>query len=396
MAANKSKTAHLSVRLPVEMMVTIASHLDSRRDKLNLSLVNRKYHHEVLNHLHNYVISCDSKAKGYSVLHKAIERHDFYIVGKYLRLTPVIKFNQEPRMPLVHIAVHEGRIDLLKMLLDRNDVTDNNDWMLNRKFGNRLPPLIQAARMADMADVISLLLSHKKVDKNVKSDGHNALWHAVKKRNYDAIKALLQDPDVERNGDLNESLGIWGGHDNEPLWLAMDDQYYNMPIIELLIKDEKTDLDRRNVHGKTALTMAIDKKKECVVEQIIATRRAVLSYRSDISAAEYAERTSWAKAFRSNNRGCGYSDLKKRYTGSWDADILEMLHHPELVYERTNKSVVDEPKTPTPKKKTKTPAAAPSGDAKTTPKEAKDKRSNSVFSVLGPVFRFGSKRDKKE
>ena len=149
----------------------------------------------------------------------------------------------------------EGRIDIVKLLLDKKGIDvnyKNNGWtalMLASHKGN--------------IDTVKLLLDRKDIDVNSKSnDGWTALIKAFIYGRIDVVKLLLDRKDIDVNSVDDEGLTV--------LMMACDGG--NIDIVKLLLDRKDIDVNSKNNDGWTALMIASQEGKNIDIVKLLLDR----------------------------------------------------------------------------------------------------------------------------
>ena len=154
------------------------------------------------------------------------------------------------------LASHKGNIDTVKLLLDRKDIDVNS----KNKYGGTA--LISASLEGNI-DTVKLLLDRKDIDVNSKSnDGWTALIKAFIYGRIDVVKLLLDRKDIDVNSVDDEGLTV--------LMMACDGG--NIDIVKLLLDRKDIDVNSKNNDGWTALMIASQEGKNIDIVKLLLDR----------------------------------------------------------------------------------------------------------------------------
>ena len=175
-------------------------------------------------------------------------------VVQRLLQSPVIEVNTRHRgkTPLA-IAAEKGRIEIMRMLLARQDV--------DLEIGETKGPF-QCATVADQAPALRLLVDKLQFPSRDVIEYYNLLlWEAVHHNKVSAVRALLQYPQIDPN---SEGWATGGEEDVEsvPLWNAVWHGYHEV-VYELL---QRPDINVQKEGFDSVLSLARNQK---VVEVLL-------------------------------------------------------------------------------------------------------------------------------
>ena len=140
---------------------------------------------------------------------------------------------------LLHKAVEQNRIDIMKWLIDNGVKTDS-------KKQNQTPLHVAVRLLKDPLEVVKCLIENG-ADTNAKdSDGNAPLHFATGNDSLEVVKCL-----IENGADTN----LKGSGEMTPLHFAASNS--SLEIVKCLIEN-RADIDAKNLDGKTALHKASD------------------------------------------------------------------------------------------------------------------------------------------
>jgi ankyrin repeat protein len=156
---------------------------------------------------------------------------------------------------LLHVAVHLGHIDIVKILLGKHaNVNEKN-------AAGQTPLDIAFAQNPLPVAVIKLLVSKLSKDQiNEKGRGENMFLHrALSRRTYEECKTLtnilVSHPDIDVN--------VLDNNNNTPLHLAV--MYECEEVVKILL-DKGARLDMKNAANQTLLELAEDMKNQEIID----------------------------------------------------------------------------------------------------------------------------------
>jgi len=99
------------------------------------------------------------------------------------------------------------------------------------------------------------------------------LYQAARTNNIEVIKELLKDPHLDLNYRLNKQEGL------TPLWVAC--LLGHIETVQLLIADERTDVDAQTCDGRSPLCLVCDRQKLDLIKLLLADPRVHVNLRTD-------------------------------------------------------------------------------------------------------------------
>ena len=227
--------------------------------------------------------TCKELTKELSSIHKKIKLeshklpahlenkrdHDFGVLCsqgnlddiKILVEQPHIDINYSDGYPL-WIAIDNGHINVVEFLLEKGaDPSLVDNCALNCAVWNK------------SIDIVKMLLSHPKVDPNVKCNGVYPIEVACDKNNYDMASILLQDSRMAVVGKNNIRLMIAA-------------QEGESEVVKLLLKDHDVDPSSLN---NTALRLAVHNDHDKVVKILLKDLRVNPSVKNNKILKKYME-----------------------------------------------------------------------------------------------------------
>ncbi|KAK0472466.1 hypothetical protein IW261DRAFT_1570822 [Armillaria novae-zelandiae] len=168
----------------------------------------------------------------------------------------------DPRNDLpLGLAAQEGHLDMVKMLLARDDV-DVNQTDPERRYRT---PLMEAARNGH-PEVVRAILKSERMDSlnKVCENGASALFWAVWGGHSGVVRILLAQPDIEAT--------TWDENYESPLMVAAGRGHTD--IVRMFLEREDINLDAPSfVTQQTALRYAADTGHDHIVEMLLKTGR---------------------------------------------------------------------------------------------------------------------------
>ena len=152
--------------------------------------------------------------------------------------------------PLMHAAI-KGHSDAVKLLIadDKIDV--------NKEASSTLTALMLASCVEANFDVVTILLGNTLVEINKRDkDSCTALCHASTCGNSDTVKQLIEHPLI----DVNRG-------DYTPLYRATEAG--NSKVVKLLLSHQQIDVNKISPNGWTAISRATEDGHSDIVEQLL-------------------------------------------------------------------------------------------------------------------------------
>ncbi|KAK0432044.1 hypothetical protein EV421DRAFT_1911347 [Armillaria borealis] len=172
----------------------------------------------------------------------------------------------DPRNDLpLGVAAQEGHLEMVKMLLARDDV-DVNQTDPERRYRT---PLMEAARNGH-PEVVRAILESERMDSlnKVCENGASALFWAVWGGYSGVVRILLAQPGIEAT--------MWDENYESPLMVAAGRGHSD--IVRMLLEREDINLDAPSfVTQQTSLRYAADTGHEHIVEMLLKTDRVDVS-----------------------------------------------------------------------------------------------------------------------
>jgi ankyrin repeat protein len=165
--------------------------------------------------------------------------------------------DKEGRTPLWH-AAEGGHHDVVRVLLDRNDVDPNaNDYL------DGLTPLMLAA-LGKHEEVLQLLLSRKDIRTDIRGgpSGGTALTFAAKAAHEAGVRLLLEEDSVD--SDFSNGNGYTA------LWCAVESGHIG--VIKLLLGTDAVNLNVPNAKGETLLWWSASSGRTAIVKLLLETK----------------------------------------------------------------------------------------------------------------------------
>ncbi len=168
----------------------------------------------------------------------------------------------DPRDDLpLGVAAQEGHLEMVKMLLARDDV-DVNETDPERRYRT---PLMEAARNGH-SEVVRAILESERMDSlnKVCENGASALFWTVWGGHSGVVRILLAQPGIEAT--------TWDENYESPLMVAAGRGHSD--IVRMFLEREDINLDAPSfVTQQTALRYAADTGHEHIVEMLLKTDR---------------------------------------------------------------------------------------------------------------------------
>jgi ankyrin repeat protein len=162
---------------------------------------------------------------------------------------------------LLYIAAENGRVDVVKTLLQYKNLT------VNKSLKNGGTPLLIAANNG-YVDVVKALLDSKKLDVNKASHiGTTPLFIASSKGHADIVKILLACKKI----DVNKA----NVEEKTPLFTAV--QLGQIDIVNILLEREELDVNKAMSNGATPLSIATEIGNITMVKALLNTGKVQLN-----------------------------------------------------------------------------------------------------------------------
>lgn len=198
----------------------------------------------------------------------------FMIVDKYeSRFNRVLTYN-----PIIHIACRFGSFEIFKYLFDT--FTRQTTYDIDLK-DNRGSTLLLIASMHGNTDIVKILRSYNANPNIPDNNGSIPLWKAVEYGHHDIVNLLLQDDrvninqvDCHGNTCLHMLCQVGLFEETEPSDLTSDDYSRQLSegkllTLELLLSQPNIDLTIKNDEGETPLDIAILFRRTKYIQALI-------------------------------------------------------------------------------------------------------------------------------
>lgn len=219
------------------------------------------------------------------------------------------KVDQEKN--ILYIAIENNDIDLVKLLLARQDINVNilTNQKIDMIFGekNRETPLFLAVKIKNM-EIIHMLLAHPKIDINKKSiicgsycdrygrinaiggitKEKSPLYLAIEEGYIEIVKLLLND----KNININDKFSYKEKVEEEKTLLHLAIENMNIEIISLLLNQKDIDINAKKIYSiksdfdhvaasqKTPLFMAAEIGSAKIVKLLLDRKDILINQKS--------------------------------------------------------------------------------------------------------------------
>ncbi|EGN97633.1 hypothetical protein SERLA73DRAFT_30563, partial [Serpula lacrymans var. lacrymans S7.3] len=170
-------------------------------------------------------------------------------------------------MTPLSVAAAEGQVEVVKVLLERNDVD------INSKDERGWVPLMFAAQQGHEEIIVKLLLAREGVDVNsANKDGWTPLFCAAQCDHATIVELLLATPNIDVNFKDKEGVA--------PLSCAASNG--QVDIVKLLLERHEVDADSVNEDGWTPLFRAAQNGHVDVMRLLLAKPKVNVNYQSQL------------------------------------------------------------------------------------------------------------------
>lgn len=268
---------------------------------------------------HNAVLGCRG-SDGQTPLHAAVKGNHVGVVGMLLDGSGIdINSVDKKDRTALFVAAKNNRREICELLLKDPSIN------VNLSDDEARTPLFIAAH-EDHDRIVTALLEHPEIDANAADNfSRTPLFIAVDKEHSDSVKLLLARDDVDVNarghdamragaklvvGKVKAKVGAALDGDSDPdepeLPIGSDGltplQFAckhgrGRGVVNLLLEDERTEVNSRDAGGKTALHMAASGLHESKVTALLTHSKI------DVEAKDQYGRTPLAKALESYSGG---------------------------------------------------------------------------------------------